>query len=99
MQTAGLREICWRPMILRSILIPYTELLHTRELAARYGFHHSDGIHVSATEYTADLGPIVRIARVDGLPAVAQYTYSDGWIDELEQDLAAGLYSEDCRCS
>ncbi|WP_048439245.1 hypothetical protein [Caenimonas sp. SL110] len=83
-------------MRVQELRVPEQELAALKAMLEQHGL---DPDHFSAalSEYQADLGPQVRILKLEG-PVEATYTWTKGgaWLEALNVDLEAGLYrSED----
>lgn len=81
-------------MTVQELSVPANELKAMRTLLEIHGFN-PDQFSAALSEYQADLGPQVRILKIQG-PVLATYAWSeDGtWLEAMKKDLEAGLYRD-----
>lgn len=81
-------------MKVQELSVPEHELTAMRSLLKTHGLN-PDQFSAVLSEYRADLGPQVRILKVQG-PVLATYTWSENgaWLEAMTRDLEAGLYAD-----
>jgi len=81
-------------MTVQELSVPKHELTTMRALLEIHGFN-PDEFSAALSEYQADLGPQVRILKIEG-PVWATYTWTEdgAWLEAMKRDLEAGLYRD-----